>query len=420
MTDFVDLAPRGPLKSSSDRWDVFLSYRSLSRPWVLRLYDMLRFLDYQVFMDQFVLTTSDALQRQLETALSRSATGILIWSHRSEDSEWCRLEYDALRTLETAKSGFRFIVVNVDQAQLPLFARAKLWIDFSTQRDGPTGTDLLRLLYGLHSKPLPALAVTLAAEFDEATRRALASIEAARSAGDRESLVALGHTDKPEWRATSLLRCKVAEALIEIEQPAAAIPLLDEVIAAFPRSIRPQQLKGLAMARGGNWRAAQQLLGELAALGERDPETLGILARTWRDRFEQSGDVLHLAKARNLYAEAFAGTPSDYYTGINAAANSLLLGDVDAAETYASAVEKLVGVTAVAGQYWKTATVAEVQLIRRNYAQAAQLYATAVQDDPEAKANHESSRAQARRLMDALAARADERASVESAFAGRA
>lgn len=70
MTEFIDLAPRGPLKGPGDRWDVFLSYRSISRPWVLRLYDTLRFLDYEVFMDQFVLTPHEGLQRQLEVGLS--------------------------------------------------------------------------------------------------------------------------------------------------------------------------------------------------------------------------------------------------------------------------------------------------------------------------------------------------------------
>lgn len=417
MADFADLAPRGPLKGSNDRWDVFLSYRSINRPWVLRLYDTLRFLDYEVFMDQFVLATHEGLQRQLETGLSRSATGILIWSHRSEDSQWCRYEYDAMRSLEESKAGFRFVVVNVDQAELPLFARTKLWIDFSTQRDGPTGTDLLRLLYGLHGKPLPAQAVALAAEYDDTTRRALARIAAARAAGDAEALIALARSDKPEWRVTSLLRCKVAESLIEIRQPAAAVSLLDEVIAAFPRSIRPQQLKGLALARQGQWQAAQQLLGELVALGERDPETLGMLARTWRDRYAQSRDRLHLGKARNLYAQAFASAPSDYYTGINAASNSVLLGDLEDAETYAAAVEELVGNVPIPGDYWRTATVAEVQLIRRNFLQAAKLYAYAVGDDPEAKASHESTRGQALRLMEHLSPSDEERQAIESAFA---
>jgi Flp pilus assembly protein TadD len=410
------LAPRGPIMSADDQWDVFLSYRSTNRPWVLRLYDQLRHLGYEVFMDQFVLTTSGGLNTQLEQHLSKSATAAMIWSSHSEESQWCEDEYTALRTMEKSKRNFRYVVLRVDPVELPLMAQAKLWIDFSSQPDGPTGTGLLRLLHGLHGKPLSDEAVRVATAFDEATTRALAKVGAARNNGDADALIELARSEAPEWTTTALLRCKVAEALIALKRPQAALPLLDALIAQFPRSIRPQQLKGLALARQGDWRAAQQVLGELHELGERDPETLGILARTWRDRFAQSGDVLHLRKARNLYAEAFEATPSDYYTGINAAANSVLLGDLANAETLAAAVEKIVGTKRRKGDYWGTATVAEVQLIRRRFGEAATLYAAAVEDDPEAKGNHESTRAQARRLMDKLSPADADRAAIEAAF----
>ena len=74
------------------------------------------------------------------------------------------------------------------------------------------------------------------------------------------------------------------------------------------------------------------------------------------------------------------------------------------------------GTTAKKGDCWATATVPEVQLIRRHYGQAAALYCAAVEDDPEAKGSHESTRAQARRLMDKLAPSAEERAAIENAF----
>jgi hypothetical protein len=160
------------------------------------------------------------------------------------------------------------------------------------------------------------------------------------------------------------------------------------------------------------------VLGELHELGVEDPETLGILASRWRDRFTESGDLLHLRKARNLYAEAFEATPSDYYTGVNAAVVSVLLDELTVAETLAAAVEKLVGTERRKGDYWATATVAQVQLIRRRFANAAKLYAAAVEDDPEAKGTHDSARAQARRLMDKLGPSAEERAAIERAFGG--
>lgn len=413
---FEALAPRGPIKSGDQQWDVFLSYRSVNRPWVLRLYDQLRHLGYEVFMDQFVLTTSGGLNVQLEQHLERSSAAVMIWSSRSEESKWCEDEYAALRTLEKTKRSFRYVVVRVDEVELPLMAQAHLWIDFSSQPDGPTGTGLLRLLHGLHRKPLSDEAVRLAAAYDESVTRALTKVGAARSNGDVEALLELAKSKAPEWTATAMLHCKIAESLIALKRPADAVPLLDELISLFPRSIRPQQLKGLALARQGQWRAAQQVLGELHELGERDPETLGILARTWRDRYAESQDKLHLRKARNLYAEAFELTPSDFYSGINAAANSVLLGDLKNAETLATAVEKLVGTERRKRDYWGTATVAEVQLIRGRFAQAAALYAAAVEDDPEAKGNHDSTRAQARRLMEVLVPTDAERAAIEAAF----
>lgn len=413
---FQALAPRGPIKAGDDQWDVFLSYRSVSRPWVLRLYDELRHLGYEVFMDQFVLTAAAGLNAQLEQHLARSSTAVLIWSSRNEESQWCMDEYAALRTLEKSKPGFRYVIACVDGAQLPAFAQAKFWVDFSTLPDGPTGTGMLRLLHGLHGKPLSDEAVRAAAAYDEAVQRAMTRVAAARRNGDAETLLELLRSDAPEWTTTAMPRSKIAEALIALKRPAEAGEILDALIARFPRSIRPQQLKGLALARQGKWRAAQQLLGELLELGERDPETLGMLARTWRDRFAESGDLLHLRRARNLYAEAFAAAPSDYYTGINAAANSLLLGEMETAQAHAAAVEKLVGTAATKGDYWRTATAAEAQLIRGNYVAAAALYRAAVEDDPEGKGNHETTRAQARRLMAKLAHGDAERAAIEAAF----
>ena len=395
---------------------MFLSYRSVNRSWVLQLYDQLRYLGYEVFMDQFVLTTGDGLEDQLEQNLRRSATGVLIWSERSEDSVYCGKELRALSLLEQNKENFRSVVLRTSEVELPLFAQEKLWIDFSGQPDGPSGTGLLRLLYGLKGAALSDEAVHLAATYDEAVKRAAAKVSAARASGDPDALVELAESDAPEWTTTSMLPCKVADGLIALKHPGEALRILDGVTQRFPRSVRPQQLKGLALARQGNWKAAQRVLGELHALGEKDPETLGMLARTWRDKFTETGDLLHLRKARNLFAEAFTATPSDYYTGINAAADSVMLEELDLADQYAADVEKLIGLVPCTGDYWKGVTVAEVQLIRGHFAAAARLYAAAVEDDPDARGNHEATRVQARRLMEKLRPAPEKRAAIEKAF----
>lgn len=87
------------------------------------------------------------------------------------------------------------------------------------------------------------------------------------------------------------------------------------------------------------------LLGELFHEGHRDPETVGIYARTWTDCFAKSKDPRHLLHARDLYRAAFAAAPDDYYCGINAAAKSVMLGDdeVPAARELAGRLLKTLG-----------------------------------------------------------------------------
>jgi tetratricopeptide (TPR) repeat protein len=415
---WLALAPHSPLRSATDQWDVFLSYRSVSRRWVLALYDVLRQLDYQVFLDQYVLSADNRLGAALQQHLQQSGSGVLIWSARSEDSEWCQKELAAFEQMESSKANFRYVVAKVDASELPLFARQKLWIDFSEFREGPCGSNLLRLLCGLQGKPLPPDAVGMAAEVDETSATALAQIAAAKEIGDSEALITLAASDSMAWQTSPLLAGKVAEALIGMKRTKEALVIIEKLRLDFPKSIRPRQLQGLALARQGDWRRTQAILGELYFLGERDPETLGIYARTWRDRYAESKDPLHLRKARDLYAEAFKGAPRDYYTGINAASNSVLLGDLAGAKTYAEAVEKIVGSQAKAGDYWLTATAAELQLIKQNYDKAAELYEAAVAVAPEAKGDHDSTRGQARRLMEKLQPKESERMRIEKAFGG--
>jgi hypothetical protein len=58
-----------------------------------------------------------------------------------------------------------------------------------------------------------------------------------------------------------------------------------------------------------------------------------------------------------------------------------LLGDtedLEKAKDYAARIQKIVGTEPRAGDYWMTATVGEVFLLMRKYAEAARLYKSAV------------------------------------------
>ncbi len=417
---WLDLAPMPePLQPGKD-WHVFLSYRSVNRPWVLALYDILNDLGYKVFLDQYVLTSASSLAVSLGEALDASQGAVMIWSGAFDDSAWCKQEFAKLETMQNAMAGFRYVIARVDQSQLTGLAAAKLWIDFTSQPDGPSGSGLLSLLFGLRQQPLSPAAVKLAAKVDEQMRDGLLMIKASRDAGDADTVVALAETDDLAWTGSPMLLCAAADALIALKTEAAAQRVIDRATELFPRALRPKQLQGLVLARFGHTMKAQLLLGKLYAAGEIDPETLGILGRTWMDRYQATGQRTFLLKSRDLYRQAFEAFPNDYYTGINAASKSMFAAEKETAAQLAQRVQKLVGDKPVAGDYWKTATVAEVQLLQGRIDVAASLYEKAVLIAPLEYGNHESTLKQATLLLNAMGATDEQKALIASKFPGTA
>ena len=302
---WTQFAPKPPELAGDQKWHVFLSYRSVHRPWVIQLYDVLRHLGFEVFLDQYVLAASSALISGLAEGLEKSASGILVWSTATQDSDWCRKECDAMESRATKNKNYHYVVVTLDKVDLPFWASQRIYIDFSEYREGPRGIGLLKLLYGIFGKPLPDGAVHLATKIDEEVQLSLASIRAALNSGNNERLLELSKSDSPAWTTSALLGSQVVDSLIKIKCYDDALTVLSDLEKRFPKAIRPQQLKGLALAKKGDWKKAQIILGELEAAGEQDPETLGILARTWKDRYQESKDPRHLAHSRDLYARAF-------------------------------------------------------------------------------------------------------------------
>ncbi len=417
-------APR-PL-SGGEQWNVFLSYRSANRAWVLNLYDVLRRYKHKVFLDQCVLVGGDQLVTRLEDALSSSQAGILVWSSQARDSEWVRREYQTMEQASGKKRAFRFIPVRVDQTEVPTFAALRIFMDFSGYPDGPNGGELLRLLHAVVGQPMSEEAVRLALDLDEASKKAADQIGAAIRNGRTERIQQLFAERGLPWRVSAALGCKAAEGLTKIGAYDAAIAMLQELEKEFPRAIRPKQLRALALlrrARGGgpeqDLLAAQDIVSELYESGEKDPETIGIYASTWMEHYERSNRIPDLKQSRDLYAEAFGLAADDYYTGINAAAKSVLLGtpeDLERAADFATRVQEIVGTAPRQGEYWMTATVGEVLLMQKNYADAARIYDAAVAMARSQTGSHQTSWKQACRLMAKLEPTPEERALVRKAF----
>jgi hypothetical protein len=422
LENWLALAPKPRPLANGDEWNVFLSYRSINRSWVLNLYDVLKQAGHKVFLDQYELKANDKLIIRLSNALAQSQAGILVWSTAAADSDWVQREYMSMLGLSTRKKGFAFIPLKLDKHELPMFAAEYVYLDFAAYPDGPNGGELLRLLHSVVNQPLSDQAVIFANELDEASLDTLYKIQAAIRHGKVNKLVELAHSQSLPWLVSSALGCKAAEGLTKLKANEEAIHVLGEVMQRFPKAIRPKQLYALALAnRGqeGDLDTAQEILGELYSKGERDPETLGIYARTWMDRYKLSGNKAELLQSRDLYAEAFEKAPDDYYTGVNAAAKSVFLGgkqDLERAAHYASQVQQVVGSSPCPNDYWKTATVAEVLLIQQQYDQAAKLYQAAIATARMETGSHASTLKQAKLLLEKLASSESEKALVLNAF----
>ncbi|HLM03493.1 MAG TPA: TRAFs-binding domain-containing protein, partial [Pyrinomonadaceae bacterium] len=290
-----------------------------------------------------------------------------------------------------------------------------------------------KLLYALVGETPSEEAVVFATQQDEIAQADFAKIQAAINIGQADRLQKLFRQGGLSWQTSPALGCKAAEGLTRLDRNEDAIEMLKELEARFPRAIRPKQLRALALARRAasqpditdeereeNLNEAREILATLYQSGERDPETVGILARTWFDKYKKSGNINHLRSSRRLYAEAFDSAQDDYYTGINAAAKSVFIGspsDLEIAASYADRVRQIVGEKAHPNDYWKTATVAETFLIQKNYRKAAELYQAAVDMAPEEIGSHKSTWGQASLLMEKLQPSDEERSLIAGVFA---
>jgi len=124
-----------------------------------------------------------------------------------------------------------------------------------------------------------------------------------------------------------------ADALLKLQQPRYALSILNDARKLDPDDVKARQLEGIALGRDRRYAEAREALRRLAE-ERKDGETLGLLARTWKDEWTQvwnthpSRKTDALAAARDTeatlqtaaaaYVSAFQSAPGDYYPGINA------------------------------------------------------------------------------------------------------
>lgn len=211
--------------------------------------------------------------------------------------------------------------------------------------------------------------------------------------------------DNSIWSTSPEIFVQLGERMLRTGNPLFAYDVLTEGLKLFPGHVRLRQLLGLALARSDAASAANEVLLDLYNEGHYDEETVGLLARTFKDLAGQSGSEVEskrqLRKAFELYVAAYRDRGS-YWNGINAATTALLAGEHKQAIELASNVRDLClrQLPSTPDQaYWLTATIAEAALVLKEFTRAEEWYARAVEAAPKRYGDIQSTRRNARMIL---------------------
>jgi tetratricopeptide (TPR) repeat protein len=189
-----------------------------------------------------------------------------------------------------------------------------------------------------------------------------------------------------------------ARALLQLLRPRYALSVIEQARQIAPDDVRARQIEGIALGRVGRYAEARETLRRLAE-EQKDGQTLGLLARTWKDEWTQIWnahpqrklDPLAAARetaailqsAASAYVEAFRAAPDDYYPGINGLTLGRLWEHVTGRKSRLplSLIAAGVGWTVAAAidrkDYWSLATRAELAVVENRNEDALDDYAEA-------------------------------------------
>jgi class 3 adenylate cyclase len=191
------------------------------------------------------------------------------------------------------------------------------------------------------------------------------------------SLLQTWRARDPEWSSNPENFLDLGSRILKLGEPLLAYDVAAEGARLFPDNVRLRQLLALALARSGAAESASVVLQTLYKEGHRDEETLGLLARTYKD-------LPNFQRAFELYSAAYQSSRG-YYSGINAATSALMLGKRSEAEALAREVldqcrQRIAGAASDApDRYWILSTLGEASLLLNEWDEAESWYAQAIQ-----------------------------------------
>jgi len=181
---------------------------------------------------------------------------------------------------------------------------------------------------------------------------------------------------------------KVGQEALHKGSPLVAYDIFSTALKYDPHNVRMRAMLALTLVETGAVEKAAAILKALYATGKADSDTIGILARTFKDLAWKLKSASHMGKAYRLYLEGYHKAISRpgkqwrdqaIYTGVNAATTALFAGMPHKARSLAAEVHHLCKLDIKRGgfNYWTVATLAETALILGRWKDAEAFYTQA-------------------------------------------
>ncbi|GAB5512195.1 MAG: hypothetical protein Rhims3KO_35960 [Hyphomicrobiales bacterium] len=190
---------------------IFISYNHADKQTAEALAKNLVHAKQNVWIDQWELNAGDSLIEKIEEALGYADAILVLLSKYSTESEWCKKELRSGLIRELEEKSVLVIPIVLDDCEIPLFLREKLWIDFRKNKD----EQLALLLRSLERIANPAQGRTETPDFhvDWAMTHITLNDE------DGIEWVFVDHSDKfPYVVMTQVLMIPLGNAAVEFDE----------------------------------------------------------------------------------------------------------------------------------------------------------------------------------------------------------
>ena len=150
---------------------VFISYSQEDKMFVLRLSNALMEAGIETWVDEFELRVGDNLIEKINQGIQKCDFIIAVLSPNFINSQWTRLELNAFVAREVSENVSTIIPVLIEDCNIPVFLRDKMYADFRHSFDEPVEKLIQALRTHDRSRESHRVSSKVAADRKESSRR---------------------------------------------------------------------------------------------------------------------------------------------------------------------------------------------------------------------------------------------------------